>query len=480
VNAAVTISYDRNLPVLIFKCGYYPLHAGSLAVVRSFGRVGVPVYGTYEDRFSPAAWSRYLTGKFVWRAQAHDTLAVLDELREIGRKLGRRPLLLPTDDLAAILVAENAETLRPHFRFPEPPHDLPRAVANKRRLFDLCEQHGIPRAKSTFIQSACELDDLLRTATFPLIVKVAEAWRLDAVPSTSLAPDAATAHRLFDSATLTGCRDLIFQEYIPSDGSADWFFHGYSNSSGQCLVAFTGRKLRSCPAGAGRTAYCCTETNAEVRRQAGGLISAISFSGIVDLDFRFDSRDGTYKLLDFNPRLGAQFSVFKDANDVDVVRAMHLDISGREVPRAEMRSRFLIIEDLDLRVAFRYRKFGASSLRAWLSEIRSASEYGWYARDDLRPLIMMTARNAAHFMRKLLSRLKFRMSRRERDPQPHRGDQGGHVSALEGGGAGCARSQEDAARRGLVTVPEPAPAPASKPRRESNHEAGRSRGPERF
>jgi predicted ATP-grasp superfamily ATP-dependent carboligase len=403
----VTIAYDRDLPVLIFKCGYYPLHAGSLAVIRSFGRVGVPVYGTYEDRFTPAAWSRYLSGKFVWRARPHDTSAVLDELCEIGARLKTRPLLLPTDDLAAILISENAEMLRPHFRFPEPPSGLPRAVANKRHLFRLCEELGIPSARSMLVRSESEFDEVVRNAAFPLVVKVAEPWKLAAgaaVPSTSLARDAKAARRLFDMAALAGCLDLVLQEYIPSDGAADWFFHGYSDSSARCVVAFTGRKLRSCPYKAGRTAYCRAEENAELRQQAEALISAISFIGLVDLDFRFDARDETYKLLDFNPRLGAQFSVFSDANGIDVVRAMHLNISGREVPRATMRPRSLIIEDLDIRVAFRYRQISVSALRAWISELRGASEYGWYAPDDIRPVGMMIARNIAHFARKSFAR----------------------------------------------------------------------------
>ena len=54
---------------------------------------------------------------------------------------------------------------------------------------------------------------------------------------------------------------------------------------------------------------------------AAEFIKRIGFTGIVDLDWRFDRRDGRYKLLDFNPRMGAQFRLFENEAGVDVVRA---------------------------------------------------------------------------------------------------------------------------------------------------------------
>ncbi|MDQ6793107.1 MAG: ATP-grasp domain-containing protein, partial [Candidatus Dormibacteraeota bacterium] len=42
------------MPVLIVKIGRYPLHHGSVGVIRTLGRAGVPVYAITEDRFTPA------------------------------------------------------------------------------------------------------------------------------------------------------------------------------------------------------------------------------------------------------------------------------------------------------------------------------------------------------------------------------------------------------------------------------------------
>jgi hypothetical protein len=42
------------------------LHHGSVGIIRSVGRMDVPVYAIVEDRFTPAAVSRYLPGAFLW------------------------------------------------------------------------------------------------------------------------------------------------------------------------------------------------------------------------------------------------------------------------------------------------------------------------------------------------------------------------------------------------------------------------------
>ena len=65
------------VPALILKIGQYPLHSGGVAAVRTLGRSGVPVYVTTEDALTPAAVSRYCTGRFRWRTTGHEDPADL-------------------------------------------------------------------------------------------------------------------------------------------------------------------------------------------------------------------------------------------------------------------------------------------------------------------------------------------------------------------------------------------------------------------
>ncbi|MEU9369502.1 ATP-grasp domain-containing protein, partial [Streptomyces avermitilis] len=139
------------------------------------------------------------------------------------------------------------------------------------------------------------------------------------------------------------------------------------------------------------TANAYVVDNPELAELAARFIKQIGFSGVIDLDLRFDRRDGQYKLLDFNPRMGAQFRLFENESGVDVVRALHLDLTGRTVPEGEQRAGHrYIVENIDLPALLAYRRSGYTTPHAPVRA--SGTELAWLAGDDLRPFFTMLAR----------------------------------------------------------------------------------------
>jgi len=131
------------------------------------------------------------------------------------------------------------------------------------------------------------------------------------------------------------------------------------------------------------------------------FVKSIGFRGIADLDWRYDRRDGQYKLLDFNPRAGAQFRLFETEAGVDVVRALHLDLAGREVPpSSQVNGRRFLVEHNDLRARPAYRRSGYTTPSAPAKA--SSTELAWLARDDLRPFFVVLALFAGRAAARLL------------------------------------------------------------------------------
>ncbi len=103
---------DVNVPVLVFSDSLLVLHHGNVGIIRTFGRMGVPVYTVVKDRFTPAAASRYLTAAFVRETCGLDSRRLLEEMSTIGERLNRPTIVIPIDDVAAIFIAEQAATLK--------------------------------------------------------------------------------------------------------------------------------------------------------------------------------------------------------------------------------------------------------------------------------------------------------------------------------------------------------------------------------
>lgn len=388
-NLHPSVELDADLPALVVKIGHYPWHHGGVGAIRSLGRLGVPVFIVTEDRWTPAAASRHTCGRFVWPTSGMEEPEWLVEgLLDIGRRIGCPAMLIPTDDEAAILIAEHRTELADSFLMPAVDRSLPRRLASKRGLRDLCLEHGVPTPQAYFPTSLAELDHVVSQASFPMVVKNLEAFTRRRAPVVQGTTRVQKAGDLYAMAqTWDEDISVILQDHIPHEVAEDWIVQAYCDGSSRALVLFTGRKVRSWPPRSGMTTCAVSVENPALRDISTQFIAKVGFRGVCDLDWRFDRRDGQYKLLDFNPRVGAQFRLFETASGIDVLRAMHLDLSGRRVPISEpMQLRRIVVENFDLPARLLVR-----SDEQW-DATAGVTELAWWASDDPLPFVIMLAR----------------------------------------------------------------------------------------
>jgi D-aspartate ligase len=404
--------FDDQIPLVILRIGHYPLHHGGVGAIRTMGRAGVPVYAMTEDRFTPAAVSSYLTGAIV--ATVSPTAsndAVLAGFAQVGSQIGRPAVALPTDDEAAVFLAEHRDALAQWFLIPAVDACLPRQLASKRGLYEICQRLAVPTPASCFPVTSEDVTHFGHSAMFPVVAKNVDPWVRQVKPAVDSTVLVASPADLAGMASTWGSAPKVaLQEYIPREDAEDWIFHGYFDSRSECLVGFTGVKYRSWPPGFGVTTYARTQFNADVIRQSTSLVRALGYHGIVDLDWRYDRRDQRYKLLDFNPRVGAQFRLFETDTGIDVVRAMHLDLTSRGfAPGLPIEGRTLVVEHLD--IPARFAREANSTWHASPPATTGPRARAWMARDDPLPFFAMTARFAGPALKRLLQMGRARVRR---------------------------------------------------------------------
>lgn len=340
---------DTKVPALVLWASRFPLQHGCLGVFRSLGRAGVPVYAVVGDPHSPVAKSRYVRGRILWRPQLGEGYPdLLDRLVDFGRRQGRRSLIVCTSDEMAVFVARHRVELAPWFILPDVDSDLPARLADKHSLDALCRRNGIATPATVAIDTMEQLDEHGEKVTMPVIVKsVALRGQSQNVENTTLV-DTREALREMARNWVEPFR-VVLQAYLPDEDCEDWFTHGYCDRAGREPIVFTGRKVRTWPARGGATAAAFTAANPELATLSETFCSRVGYRGVFDIDWRYDRRTGQYNLLDFNPRVGAQFRIFENDAGIDVVRAMHLDLSGRPVPAgSQIDGERFIVEPWDL------------------------------------------------------------------------------------------------------------------------------------
>jgi D-aspartate ligase len=380
-------------PILILGLAGLSMHHGALGAIRSVGRLGVPVFLAHGSRRAPIDRSRYCCGSLVL-AQEHGDTGTLESLLQFGAE-HRGAILLAVDDAGAMFVDDHGGALAEVFLLPHQPSGLARALADKREMHRLCLEHDVPTPDVACPESEADALEYAAGAAYPVVVK-----RIDAsLPMDSPTPNVLlarnreellTAYHMMASHQVP---NVMLQEYIPETPQANWMFNGYFDERSRCRLAFTGQKLRQAPPDAGATTLGVCRPNPLLARTTERFMQAVGYRGILDADYRLDPRDGRYKLLDVNPRIGSSFRLFVADDGMDVLRAMYLDLTEQAPPtRAEPRDgRRWVVEPQDLQSSLTYLRQGNLTPRRWLGSLRHVDETAWWARDDPGPLFALLA-----------------------------------------------------------------------------------------
>ncbi|HEX5412867.1 MAG TPA: carboxylate--amine ligase [Terriglobia bacterium] len=382
---------DISVPVVVIAPGYH-----GHAIARSLGRHGIRVYGVHADPRSPAARSRYWKKNAFWNLAKHPPDVSVDMLLWLGAEIGGRPILLPTDDESCLFVADHAEQLRAGFRFPNQPAGLARLLSSKETMYELCKRHAIPTPQTFFPRSRDDVFEYLKTARFPVVLKGIDtvAFLHSSGKRMAIADDARCLLQLYDEWEKLQPCNLVLQEYIPGSSGSSWMFNGYFDDNSACLFGITGKKIREYPASGGVTSLGVCVANETVSALTVPFMKALGYRGILDIDYKYDERDGQYKLLDVNPRTGTAFRLFVDQNGTDVVRALYRDLTGQVVERAKPREgRKWLAENFDFISSASNFRHGKLGVLEWIRSFRGLEEASWFAADDLRSFLAMAARS---------------------------------------------------------------------------------------
>jgi len=363
---------------------------GSLGIIRSLGRLGVRVYAVDAEPRRPAASSRYLRGRFPFDLETATDDEAVDYLVRVGKTLGSRPILIPTWDETARLASDAYDALRERFILPQQPDDLVFGLSSKKEMHRLAKRDSIPTPDVTFPADIDEVRAFAAKAMFPVMLKGIDGNRLKRRTGRKMeiVSNADDLVRLYLEMEDPTDPNLMLQEYIPGGDDSIWMFNGYFDANSDCLASFTGRKLRQTPPYTGVTSLGVCLPNDVVDRTTRAWMKRLGYRGILDIGYRFDARDGSYKVLDANPRIGATFRLFVAKNGMDVARALYLDLTGQPVPVAEqVDGRKWLVELEDFDSFLRYRRDGKLTFRRWIASMAGVQESAFFARDDPRPFL---------------------------------------------------------------------------------------------
>ena len=389
---------NTSTPVVVLHCGL-----GALGIMRTLGSLGVNVFGVTDDRKLFALRSRYCRASFYHPLDIEHYDELFEFLRELNLKSGERPILIATSDETAVFVAEYHERLSESFLIGQNNGSIVARLADKMTMFDIAQTHGIPVPNTFLPANLTEARQHAKSVSYPVMLKGAMGNRLFERVGRKMVV-AQNERELLDhyvSMEDQESPNLMIQELIPGDDDQVFIFNGYFDKESRCLAGFTGRKIRQFPihTGCASLGECCWIR--ELAEQTTSFMKEIGYRGILDIGYRKDPRDGKYKVLDINPRVGQAFRLFVSEGNVDVVRALYLDLTEQDIPEPVVprEGRRWMIEDYDFTSSYHYYKEGSLRFVDWIKSFRRVEECAWFSWKDPMPFVLTLKSFAAKFLK---------------------------------------------------------------------------------
>jgi len=373
-------------PVFVFG-----MSINGLSILRSLGRKGIITFGVDSNPYQIGFSSRYCHNKIIISDVESQPKKAIDELIRISKKTGVRSALLFTRDNFLIFLSKFRKELEEYFFFNLSEPRIIDNIIDKRKLAQFASLNNIPHPRTLSVNSQEHLMNISNQLRYPVILKPPKShlarghlWKGKKLLT---AINAKLLHKQFLELDNMG-EKIMIQEQVPGPDSDIYLFYTYYSKQSEPLAIFTKRKLRQYPIHYG---YGCANESVlepKVAELGKKLFDSMNYRGIGGVEFKRDSRDGTFQLIEVHgrPPMTGEIAI---ASGVNIPWIAYRDLIGEKVEKVKEFQEgvkwFHFKHDL---WAFRmYRFENKLTLFNWIKSYRGKKVFGTYALNDLRPAI---------------------------------------------------------------------------------------------
>jgi len=310
----------------------------ALAAVRSLGRAGVRV-AVAGHHPCVAGMSRWCALRIPCPGAHEDRDGFLQTVLRAVEEHDIR-LIIPASDASVIALSEARAWLPDSSRLPLPQHESVLRAVDRGAMQAMAGALEIPWPKTWLPHDP--------NITLPAVVKTrcgvfdsGGVWRR---PLPYIARTHAELVSTCEQLTAQGLQPLV-QEYIPGDG---WCLTALCRDGRPLAVHAYHRVHEKPPDGGLGVLVESVRADVGFPPRALELLAALEWTGPAMIEFRRDAQDGSFKLMEINPRIWSPFQLAMDCG-LDIPRMMfELMVLGREPEhpgcRIGVRTRWLIGE----------------------------------------------------------------------------------------------------------------------------------------
>jgi predicted ATP-grasp superfamily ATP-dependent carboligase len=315
--------------------------------------------------------------------EIEDTAEALREaLRDLNQSY-QRIVIFPTHDSHLVYLHAIRDQIGDFCFIPFNPDNVLPSL-DKSVQYRACEELGVPYPRSRYLSSIEDYDGLL-DLPFPVVLKPESKTLAVFRPFLLESPSEHRDRREEIRAHFSRGMNFLSSEVIPGDGSNIYAYVAFRSHEGEILNEWSGKKLSQHPNEFGVFASASNQAPQVVAQQGRRLVEGMNLHGIAEPEFKYDARDGRYKLMEVNLR-SMMWHRVGHLSGVPLHYTQYLYATRQPVPRhVQNQKRVIHFIFLNHEVNNLLNRKG---YRPTLSHVFRGGDqrvYAFYDRSDLRP-----------------------------------------------------------------------------------------------
>lgn len=363
-----------------------------LGAVRALGREGIEVY-YIDDKKSIAASSKYCKKYFISSKLSESEEQLKRILLKIKEQLPEKAVLFPASDLYALRLSHMINNGLTGFYFPAPTPDVFESLIDKKKFYQSFGKDSTFIAKTRFPENIDSVESLGKDLSYPVFIKPC----LSHVFSKAFDKKGFLAHSnsqliQYCNKAFTSGIEVMLQEVILGYPTNGVFIDGYMDRKNNVKVLFARQRLRMWPLDFGNSTLCVSIPISQLESLKSRLIQylkSINYSGIFSAEFKKDTRDNCFKLIEINSRTSGWFNTLSAKCGANIMLTAYLDAIGQEfklLDSYEANVKLMLMID-DAKASLSMLMKGKLNLKDWALSLRGKTDYSPYAKDDIMPFV---------------------------------------------------------------------------------------------
>jgi len=354
-------------------------HVQALGIARILGKLDFNITILDSTIFNLARHSKFCEN-FIKYKKDH----LLKKLVEIGKiKEYQNSIVFPTNDLHVGVLSNNKELLSKYFTIAADDWSSVEKSYNKRLTYQIASDLNIPIAKTWAPNSLSELKQL--RIEYPVIIKpaVMHSFYSKLKKKVFVCKNETELITNYNLALSVIPAEEVIVQAIINGGSEHLYSACFLYDKNKEIQSFVGRRARQHPPDFGNaTTFAQIVDNDELLNLSRKLLKAIQYTGLCEVEYKFDEETNEYKLLEINPRTWKWHSIAARAN-INILENYVLFLQGKYsktdgIPR-KASFRHLIT---DVPTVLRYKKLGL-----YKKHPDYPMQYAVWSKSDIKPAL---------------------------------------------------------------------------------------------